>query len=132
MTTDKLTPHPDVLAGLARLAESRAADDQRWRQALARYACCGAPNLCGASCQDDEQSWLLARAERTIRGLEAECATLAEALDAVTHEFTPDPAGGSMCADGLGLYPARCAMTADHRIHRTSARVRAEQQQATT
>lgn len=57
-----LSPHP----GLDRLIDSRSADDQRMREALARYTCCGTPNLCGASRQDDEQSALLAWANREL------------------------------------------------------------------
>jgi hypothetical protein len=34
---------------------------------LAPWKCCGAPNLCGAGCRDDELSAMLADAERLVR-----------------------------------------------------------------
>lgn len=63
--TDRPPLHP-------RPALDRTADDQRMREALARYACCGAPSICGATCQDDEPSALLAWAHRQLANMDAQ------------------------------------------------------------
>ena len=69
---------------------------------------------------------LLDQARHFAAVLEAECAALTEALDAVTHEHIPGhPADPEACqqavADG-GL----CCDLRDEPVHRTPARVRAE------
>lgn len=40
---------------------------QRILDALDSWKCCGAPYLCGVSCQDDELSSALARAHRLVQ-----------------------------------------------------------------
>ncbi len=56
----------------------------------------------------------------------AERDALAEALDDLAHEYVTTADSPFACAGGLGVYPRRCAFPSNHRIHRTSARVRAE------
>lgn len=105
------------------------------RERIASYACCGAPSLCGATCQDDEQSVLFGWANRFIAeayterdqaragmaALEAECAALAAALDRATHPYDPPhPSSPDQSCWTCGNPDPQ------HPVHRTSERVRAE------
>lgn len=68
-----------------------------------------------------------------VNRLRAECAALADALDEDRHEFdgldmeVVDRAGATRTATVCASTAAesRCRRTADHRVHRTSAVVRA-------
>lgn len=66
--------------------------------------------------------------ERGIIALESEVVALTDALGdpALTHEYDPAPWSGRICGFVYDDDGADCCMNADHPVHRTPARVRAE------
>lgn len=75
----------------------------------------------------------LAAAGFELARLRAECAALAEALDADRHEFMQREPGDVLCGHRHSEAAFKvCWLAEEHPIHRTSARVRAERQQAGT
>lgn len=68
------------------------------------------------------------RLRSMVVALESEVAALTDALGdpALTHEYEPAPWSGRICGFVYDDDGADCCMNADHPIHRTPARVRAE------
>lgn len=84
----------DLLRAVRGALESRAgAMHDRWavgeRERIAAqveaHSCCGAPSLCGATCQDSEEAEIVARGAKLI-------ASLIRSFSSPPHGPGPDPA----------------------------------------
>jgi hypothetical protein len=77
--------------------------------------------------EPDRECSEVRRLRSMVAALEAECAALADALGARTHEFAPGtPGEPRWCAAEDGDCLLAGGLTADHPVHRTPAVVRAE------
>jgi hypothetical protein len=71
-----------------------------------------------ASYTSEQAATEIRRLMAMVIALEAECAALADALGAVTHEFEPDPRPYARA------FCTACSQRADSVVHRTAAWVR--------